>query len=263
MTKEERYDELVKKVSNCEHFNVCSTDKNSGIKKLKLCPDCNEINLWTYWEGGRGSLDAEILVVGQDWGQIKDDKAMSEALKKAEDPSTRTGYMDMFDDPGNDTDETLCRLFREIGIPEVESDYRTGERKCRRVFFTNYICCYRAGKTSGEVDDKWTKNCRGYFEELVSIIEPRVIVCLGQKVFDSVSEAAGLPVGKGKYSDTVAKGAVMMNINGVSVKVFPMAHPGIRGLLNTCRFRDKADAKASIERGRQLQTEDWKKIIRD
>lgn len=260
MTKEERYDELVKKVNKCSYFNDCSIDKKSGMQKLKLCPECNEINLWTYWEGGRDSLDAEILVVGQDWGQIKDDKAMSAALKTAKYPAARAGYMDTFHDPGKLTNETLCRLFHEIGLSEVESDYRTGERKCSKVFFTNYICCYRVGKTSGDVEDTWTNNCRGYFEKLVSIIEPRVIICLGKKVFDSVSEAAGIPVSREKYHETVAKGAVTMNINGVSVKVFPMAHPGVMGLLNTCRFRSE---KASVERGRQLQAEDWRKIIQD
>ena len=32
-------------------------------KDLYWCENCKEINLWSYWQG---SLDAEILLVGQD-----------------------------------------------------------------------------------------------------------------------------------------------------------------------------------------------------
>ena len=70
-----RYKELIKKVKN--HYESGSPklkDIPSGKKKFDLewCPGLEEeINLWTYWQGGekiKDGMRAEILLVGQDFG---------------------------------------------------------------------------------------------------------------------------------------------------------------------------------------------------
>ncbi|MDD3137826.1 MAG: hypothetical protein PHX08_02495 [Lachnospiraceae bacterium] len=48
---------------------VKKTDSSQKSKEdffLKWCPECKEINLWTYWQGKK-NLQAEILLLGQDW----------------------------------------------------------------------------------------------------------------------------------------------------------------------------------------------------
>lgn len=50
--------------------NMINTYDDEKLKEMQLvpCKACNEVNFWAYWEGGRTHLDADILMVGQDWG---------------------------------------------------------------------------------------------------------------------------------------------------------------------------------------------------
>lgn len=251
--KIEEYDNLVKRILSCK-LDCC------GKIQLSHCESCNEVNLWTYWEGGRDRLDADILVVGQDWGHIPDSISVADVLKLGG-PSRDLGYRDMFYDPRITTDETLCTLFKNIkGCENVEHDYLHSGRICKNVFFTNYVCCYRKEKTSGGFDNKWMENCKKHFLDLIAIIKPKIIICLGRKAFDCVLTAAGEPKSQGCYNNTILKGAVSMSINDVTVQVYPMAHPGSMGTLNRCRSCDNDTKVISRERGIELQCNDWKKI---
>ncbi|HBI53317.1 MAG TPA: hypothetical protein DDX72_11175 [Ruminococcaceae bacterium] len=72
MTLDEKmtaYKALVSDVQCCNKLNKCN--ENSKVK-LEHCPICKEINLWSYWQGGTEHLNADILLVGQDWGRIND-----------------------------------------------------------------------------------------------------------------------------------------------------------------------------------------------
>lgn len=62
------YDALVRDAQRCSR---CHSMK--GSIKLLGCDFCEEINLWSYWEGGRDHLDAKVLLVGQDWGTYVSD----------------------------------------------------------------------------------------------------------------------------------------------------------------------------------------------
>ncbi len=56
-------------------------DKN----QLVWCDACKkEINLWSYWQG---SLDAKIMLVGQDWG-CPFDKSFSSTMAEIQNPIT-------------------------------------------------------------------------------------------------------------------------------------------------------------------------------
>lgn len=251
--KLERYNDLVKAVNNCPHIDECS----KGIK-MTLCRSCNEVNLWTYWEGGRDRLDAEILLVGQDWGQLIDRQETEKALKDA---NSGIIYNDLFEGIDSVTNINLCRLFEQIkGCEDIESDCLTAGRKCKKVFFTNYACCYREGKTSGGFNAAWTNNCKDYFVELVNIIQPIIIICLGRKTFDSVLVASGNKRSKGSYNDTILAGFVDADFGETTAKVFPVAHPGAMGTLNRCRAKDNISKEKSMEKGLELQISDWKKI---
>lgn len=254
--KLEKYEALVRKVNSCPNIVECS-------KKLKmsLCPGCNEVNLWTYWEGGRDRLDAEILLVGQDFGHIPDVEVTEKALKQAGDAQGQIQYKKLFAPMNSVTDDNLCRLFEVIkGCEAVGSDFEKAERNCKNVFFTNYVCCYREGNTSGGFNKEWTENCKDNFKELVEIIQPKVIICLGRRIFDSVLVAAGMKRSKGSYNDTVLKGAVSASFGNTAATVFPMAHPGTMGTLNRCKAKDNPGMKQSMEKGLELQIRDWEMI---
>ncbi len=58
VSKEIQYQELIADVQKAYL---------SESRELRWCEECKEINLWAYWQG-RGHLDADIMLVGQDWG---------------------------------------------------------------------------------------------------------------------------------------------------------------------------------------------------
>lgn len=77
MTYDEKitaYQKLVGEINNCPKLNDCNSSKSINAIQLEKCSFCNEVNLWSYWQGGINSLNADILLVGQDWGNFRDSK---------------------------------------------------------------------------------------------------------------------------------------------------------------------------------------------
>ena len=62
MVNRAAYEKLVKE--DCKKNHLCKGEKTD---LFEWCPDCQEINLWTYWQG-KDAKDVKIMVVGQDWG---------------------------------------------------------------------------------------------------------------------------------------------------------------------------------------------------
>ncbi len=60
MSKEIRYKNLVAKAK--ASYPVYDGNQELQPNELYWCKECEEINLWTYWQG-RNHLDADILLV--------------------------------------------------------------------------------------------------------------------------------------------------------------------------------------------------------
>lgn len=87
---------------------------------------------------------------------------------------------------------------------------------------------------------------------MVQIIQPQVILCLGQAVYNSVASVAGGSGVKQDYGRFVEGGPKQMNFGGVSSWVFPLFHSGNYGMFNR-GGRDK-------DEGKRLQLEDWRRV---
>ena len=72
MDKKKRYQELVLKVKT--DYNNRDREQSRSNVRLNWFDACQEINLWTYWQG-RGNFDPKIMLVGQDWGSPGDKSA--------------------------------------------------------------------------------------------------------------------------------------------------------------------------------------------
>lgn len=143
------------------------------------CEDCEEINLWTYWQG-RGNLDAKIMLVGQDWGCPWDESSQN-TMKQIGLANRGEEYRYLENNPSV-TDKRLIRLFQEIGYEDISNSYSD-------LFFTNFILGYRNKGLSGAYQQSWADHDKGYFRELANIIEPKVILCLGRSTFEGVLSA--------------------------------------------------------------------------
>lgn len=151
------------------------------------------------------------------------------------------------------TDVNLFKLFRdvfEINISQTNED----------LFFTNLACCYRKNKTSGKASDTWFYLCtQKYMGELIEIIQPNVIITLGEKVFNSLGYCENATIkliettslktpNKMQFSDYVSECRFELCFDDERIKsipIFPVFHTG--SYSNKNRPYDK-------------QVKDWERI---
>ncbi len=215
MNRQQAYNALVTKRKQC---GLCS---ESGLANPSCFVglDSDHIGPWSRWQG---NLNAEIMVVGQDWG----DKAYFEKWKGGDHPS------------GNPTNSNLQKLLLQFGIA-IKTPQEPQEHS---VFFTNIILCLKDGGLQAPIKDEWLSNCsENFFLPLVEIIQPKIILALGERVSKTILDMYGIPFSK---SATLSK---LMDRSPIRVTestyLFPVYHCGAGGV-NRNRLLEK-------------QLEDW------
>lgn len=129
--------------------------------------DCSELGPWSHWQG---NLDAEILLVGQDWGQVDWFVRQQGCPRNA-----------------GTTNTTLLQLFSAAGI-DIELPRETAGRGT--LFFTNAVLCMKKGKATDGVRSKWFRNCgKNFLRPLIEIVQPNAVICLGGRAYQSVLRA--------------------------------------------------------------------------
>lgn len=228
-----------------------------------------EHNLWTYWQG-RGVRNPKIMVVGQDWGSIEQSNKYYKYIANHPDEEV-VSYIQVKKEntkmKGNEftTDKELRYLFEEyLGYKDICVHHYDD------LYFTNLIPGFRncssstgnnteakRGISSGVIQD---------FKELLGILHPDVIICLGKLVGENIEKA---------YYDGKSRIAKASNFNafldeelragnprpieldlgnGKSADMFVIAHLGNHGKRNRrSNFKDKNIKKKYPE-------EDWKVI---
>ena len=243
--KKKRYLDLIERVK--ESYPPYDPADDGQKLRLYWCDECEEINLWTYWQG-RGNLDAKIMLVGQDWGSPWD-KGSESYMAKIKLANENKPF-DYLKDNHSITDTRLAQLFQVIGYDDLN-------QPCSDLFFTNFVLGYRKKGTSGGFSNDWIRHDKDYFHELANIIESKVILCLGRSTFEGVISAfdAKLPAPIKDYNDFIESehNPVPVTLaNGDTAHVFALAHCGAMGTLNRNR-------KKSTDLTNQIK--DWRKII--
>lgn len=206
MTKEEKYKLLVERRKGCEKCFNCGLVNPSQIKNGEY--DSEQIGPWTQWQG---NLEADIIIVGQDWGSQAEFKKMEGK-----------------DSPKNPTNKFLKELMEELSNNSF--------------FITNAALCIRKEGAQGGLNDEWLFNCRPFLIKQIEIIEPTTIIALGQKTFYSVLRA--LKLERTGIHSTTFKNLVDGNpIEHGGVKIFPVYHPGAYGQMSRKEPEQKEDWK--------------------
>jgi len=173
--------------------------------------DSAHIGPWTRW---LGDLDAQLMVIGQEWGDTK-------AFKKQKG----------LDLASSATNRRLRELLLHIGIavPDVSEGWEsTG------VFLTNAALCLKRGGCQAPVRSEWFTNCGGSFlRPQIELVAPRAVVTLGERAYGAVTDAFNIP--REKFRDAV-DGPPLTLPNGSTL--VPVYHCGAR-IRNTHR-RDPA-----------------------
>ena len=163
-SKQRQYAALVAKRKECR---MCDNLENPALPPL--CHfDSDHIGPWSRLHG---DLDAQLMVVGQDWGDVNYD------IK----------YLGC-DDPGNATMRNLEKLLAHIGLTVSVTSYAAGNRN---VSLTNAILCLKRGGLQAAIDPKWVDNCGSQFlRQQIELVRPRVVVGLGAFAFKAVLQVA-------------------------------------------------------------------------
>lgn len=254
MTKQDRYKQLIADVR--QSYLTRQGECSSAPVSLLWCEDCKlEINLWSYWQN---SLDAIIMLVGQDWG-CPCDEASKTTMQRIRQINKGTGEP-FFPDFGGatlwTTDNHLVELFDILGYDIL--------KKQPDLFFTNFVLGYRNHGTSGPFRQKWLRDDAPYFKCLAEIIEPKVILCLGKNTYEGVIYALTGRMknikGFNRFLDSGENYHDVQLDIGQSARVYAVAHCGTIGTMNRNRGKKDPDGSALSSRDLNIQKQDWDKI---
>lgn len=191
-------------------------------KKCRLCEGCglvNPVNVeggfdsqqvgpWSRWQG---NLDAPLMVIGQDWGDVR---------------YFKTNYG--LENASNPTNKTLRELIGLLGI-DVGDPGDLGQDGVE--FFTNAILCLKNdGGLQAAVQRSWFDNCKPFLKRQIEIVAPRILICLGERAYRSVAAAFDFHAGSFRQAVESEDGIQIPN----GTRVFPRYHCG-RRILNTHR----------------------------
>ena len=211
---------------------------------------CREINLWTYWQGWRYSEredEVKILLLGQDWGNPNN----TQSYKLCENIRKMNEGIDVpylfgchLESKVSQTDRNLIELFAEIGYPNIDVI------RYPDLFFCNFSLGYRTEQGSGGMTDDLLEADSGYIKELIDILRPKKIICLGEAVAKATEKLLFGSNSKYKsFNEYIDSGVVLdYRSHDYECKVYPVFHPGFYGEKN----RDG---------GFRQHIEDWKRIM--
>lgn len=229
--------EEIKKISTYEELVKYVNDELSSDGPFVNPSEftMTEINVWTYWQG-MGNRNPRIMLLGQDWGSIKNktnQKYLTGISEIKDIDQSKVHYFDIMKGKMNfATDRNLCDLFKELGKDNIK------ETRYDDLFFTNLIPGLRAeiGSAGGLSKAVITESVQAEFEKLVEILRPQVIICLGRMVYESVLNIYSIDKPKintwtGFIKDFYEKPVIPVAINE-STYIFPVVHPGAYGTKN-------------------------------
>lgn len=234
-----------------------NAEASNGKVYLRGFPACKEINLWTYWQG-YNSMAPKILILGQDFGcpfsgAFGEESDVIEAIRKTEQDGA-LHYFEVFGSKKKSvTDVNLAELLKSLdqGYDDVIN------QRYEDLFFSNVCLGYRSNKNSGGFQKSWiTQIERDAYPELLRILKPSVIVCLGKHTYDAFLEIMSAEDSRNrtdfnKFIDKNCKKPFRVN----GIPVFAVAHCGAMGTLN--RNRSKCKKHEKVTASLNVQIEDW------
>ena len=205
-TKKDLYAALVTKRKRCR-LCIDIGLRNPAEAELSAF-DSNEIGPWSRLHG---DLDAQLMIIGQDWGDVRYYK--------------KNGG---FDNIKNPTMCTLEWLLRGIGLDVSLDEYAPSPRG---IFLTNAVLCLKDGGLQAKVDPRWFANCGAHFlRKQIEIVSPRIAVTLGQKAYEATLGAFGLDMTSFRNAVENETGTTLSN----GTTLLAVYHCGQR-ILNTHR----------------------------
>jgi uracil-DNA glycosylase family 4 len=215
-SRSETYRQLVQARKSCK---ACVDLRNAAEIEYGVF-DSSHIGPWSRW---LGDLNAKVMVIGQEWGD------WHAFIKQQGDNGAYSA-----------TNEFLRELLLSIGVDTKDSRDTT---QVAGVFLTNAVLCFKDEGCQGPVRDEWFANCgRRFLRPQIELIQPKAVVCLGERAFRAVLAAFEIPCTLSFRSAVDDSGTLLPS----GSTAFAVYHCG-RRILNTHRSRPQ-------------QLADWKRI---
>lgn len=213
--KIEAYRSLVRERQACGECRGMGLENPHAVDKEF---DRDEIGPWSLWQG---SLSANTVIVGQDWGDLE--YYLQHRGRDSDD---------------NPTNKNLIRLLRSIG---VTVDKPSSLLKNDSLFFTNAALCLKSGGMSARIDHNCYLRCGKLFlKPLLDIIKPQNIITLGTKAYETVVHIYGI-----KKDSLKRVAGKKIELDGGTL-LFPVYHCGEYGV--------------NTNRSWELQLKDWERF---
>lgn len=260
----DQYKELIKRI-----YNGLS-EKDGFFVNNPILPALEEHSLWTYWQG-RGVRNPKIMVVGQDWGSKAQSDKYCSYIKSYPDESVvsfeQIRQVTKLKAREFTTDKQLRNIMNDIfGYPDICKE------KIEELYFTNLIPGYRKeGKSTGNSTEvkRWIYDDENHildnFNELLEILKPQYLICLGCLVSESIAGKYGNDiVFKNKsYNEFLDEELDPKEVKPIKIKLesghniimFAMPHLGGLGKANRNKYLNKKEDNRSFD-------DDWKVVAK-
>jgi len=219
MPKTVRYKNLAAKFKN-HRFSTPELLNPHEIENFNF----DVINPWELWQG---NLNAEIMLIGQDF-------ADSESLKN-------NLQEDWKKEKSSATNLALIDFFKILAHPIAEISYAgTSELP---LFFTNAILGIKKSDIqhmSKPVKNIWIRESREYLQELIGIVQPKHIIAMGKTAYKAVFGIYG-----------IKPAANMKEVTGTKISL-----PDGKNLFVV----QHCSPLGRVGRSLQQQNEDWRNI---
>lgn len=162
-------------------------------------------SIWTDW---LNHLDADVMIIGQDWGPYKDMELLYKRYVNGE------KWVDLINEEKSLTKKNLFKFLKMTNKEMDES----------KIFITNAIMCARSGTNyrGDNINLKYsTCACSNYLKRQIEIVKPKVIVTLGYYPLLALSNIFGFTV-ESNLTKTIEKSPVIKVDNYIIVPAF---HP--------------------------------------
>jgi uracil-DNA glycosylase len=163
----------------------------------------------SHWEQWLGHKSPKLLIVGQDFGNVK--------------------YFEQHcgrDEPRNPTNLRLYELLKAAGLHTTyppEPDLQTP------VYATNSILCVKKGPMNASILSSWVNSCAdAHLAPLVRYLRPPVVVGMGSHGWRAVRRVFAL----GNAPRFISAAAGGRWVAADRTTVFAVGHPGPLGLIN-------------------------------
>lgn len=206
--KQQEFSDLIKELGCCKLCTKCKCENNSLVNFY----DDYEfaINIPSIWTDWFNRLDANIMIIGQDWGPFKDMKKFHDMLD-----DNKTNWGDVIELEKSNTKKILEKYIKESS---------NGKYSLSDCFITNAIMCARQGDNyrGNNINLKrFSENCSKFLYSQIDIVKPKVIITLGYYPLYALAKIFGFNIKK-TLRESIE---VMPEIRINSYVIIPVYHP--------------------------------------